>query len=77
MVDGGYDPRQIDKFFLADVDLIFEGWNETPSLRSIVSAIASAVGVKWNRSLSAPAQESHRPTVAEIKSAFPAGVFRI
>lgn len=81
MADGGYTPREVDKFTLADVTLLFDYWGDHPSLRSMAAAY---LGIKPKGSRDTPG-EVHIPSpgqmaggisAAAIRAAYPGGIVR-
>lgn len=71
MADGGYSPREIDKFVLADLAPLYAQWAKIPPVRFMVGAY---VGVKTGskRSQSTPLVRD----AASIKAMNPGGILR-
>lgn len=70
MADGGYAPRVIDTFTLADVRLLLNRWASHPPVRVMVAAY---LGIK-SADRAAPAGAV--TSVAAIRAQFPDGLMR-
>ena len=75
MADGGYTPSEIDRFNLADVNLLYAQWAKRPTVRQILAAVH---GIKPP---SGPAPTGGAPGVttmtrASIEAAHPGGLIR-
>jgi hypothetical protein len=73
MADGGYTPREIDKFTLADVNLLYSEWSRIPPVRAMVAAYLK-IEVR-GRKKAAPATPAVT-SIAALKAMFPAGVMK-
>jgi hypothetical protein len=72
MVDGGYTPREIDKFTLADVNLVYAEWGRLPPLRVMVAAGLGIIPTAAPDPKSTPATTS----VAVLRAMYPDGLMR-
>lgn len=72
MADGGYTPREIDKFTLADVNLLYTEWSRIPPVRAMVAAYLKIEVRGSKQAAPTPAVTS----IAALKAMFPAGVMK-
>jgi hypothetical protein len=71
MVDGGYTPREIDTFTLADVNLVYAEWGRLPPLRVMAAAY---LGIKPRDA--EPKSTPATTSVAVLRAMYPDGLMR-
>ena len=76
MAEGGYTPRETDKFTLGDANLLFDYWSRNPGIRMMLAGFFGLKPKPPGASLPALATETPITSIAAIRAQFPDGIMR-